>query len=460
MFQSLSNPFQHLDTEYKRITHFQTTGAYVPPESYHIGSRVGKKNSKKGVKAEMKQVTGQFIPLRYVLKKFFELPDVFKSTIQYMKDVQAESDVISNFVQCQRWKIISTKYFKNSDIVFPLIVYFDDWEPNNPLAPHSEKIGAVYVTVPCLPPECQSKLENIFVTLLFHSDDRKRYGNKKTFASLINELMFLETAGIDINITEGRKRIYFATGLLTGDNLGIHTMCGFVESFSAKFMCRFCKASKSLTEMQCIEDVTLLRNSQNYYNDLATENTRLTGIKEECIFHVVPSIDITEMPFVDQMHNCLEGVGHYSMIPILKHLLELEPLFLEMLNSRMSLFDYSPYDSLNKPPYIIPETLNKNKLKMTASEMLLFVRLFGIFVGDLVDENDEFWQLYLLLHDIFDIILAKKLPSNIGHVLQILVKEHNELYLKITRETLKPKHHFLVHYGRIFSHIGPFANVS
>lgn len=166
------------------------------------------------------------------------------------------------------------------------------------------------------------------------------------------------------------------------------------------------------------------------------------------------------MPFVDSMHDCLEGIGHYSMIAILKHFFRLDPLFLEMLNNRMYMFDYGSYDGLNKPPCITPEILDKNKLKMTASEMILFVRLFGIFIGDVIDENDEFWQLYLLLHDIFNIIQAKKLPSDIGDVLQVLVKENNELYLKISRERLKPKHHFLLHYSMIFNYLGPFANVS
>lgn len=459
MFQSLSNPFHHLRTEHKRIIHFQSTGAYIPPETYDIDCRMESKNTEDGVKIHMTQITGQHIPLRNVLKKFFELPDALNSTIQYMQNVHVESDTIYNFIQCQRWKTVTTK-FKKSDIVLPLIIYYDDWEPNNPLGPHSEKIGAVYATVACLPPECQSKLDNIFLTLLFHCDDRKHYGNKKTFSPLIDELIFLETTGIQVNIMAEEKKIYFVTGLLTGDNLGVHSMCGFVESFSANFMCRFCKVSKIVTEVQCIEDKSLLRTSENYYNDLAIKNTKLTGIKEECVFNVVPSINIIEMPFVDEMHDCLEGVAHYSMIAILKHFLQLDRLFLEMLNCRMSMFNYGPYDSLNKPPIIIPETLEKNKLKMTASEMILFVRLFGIFVGDVVHEKDEFWQLYLLLHDIFDIIQARKLPSNIGDVLQILIKEHHELYLKITRQTLKPKHHFLLHYSTIFTYIGPFANIS
>lgn len=442
MFKSLSNPFNHLSSEYKRMKYFKSTGAYIPPESYCIDSRVEKISTQQEVKLQMTQVTAQHIPLRLVLQKFFELPDVFNSTVQYMQELQATSDTIYNFVQCERWKCVTTKYFKKSDIVFPLLIYYDDWEPNNPLGPHLHKIGSVYVAIPCLPPECQSKLDNMFLALLFYSDDRKQYGNRKTFVPLITELTFLESKGIDINMTEKKQRIYFATGLLIGDNLGIHSMCGFVESFSANFMCRFCKASKFMTEMQCVEDPTLFRTSKNYYSDLAIQNVSLTGIKEECTFNSISSIDIAEMPFVDGMHDCLEGVGHYSMIPILKHLSRLDPLFLETLNYRMNLFHYGPYDNLNKPPCITFDTLNKNKLKMTANEMNVFVRLFGIFIGDMVDEKDQFWQLYLMLHEIFSIIMAKKLPSDIGHVIQILIKDHNELYIKNNWRKIETKTSF------------------
>jgi len=99
------------------MMHFQSTGAYIPPKSYYIDSRIEKKRSKQGVKPQMAQVTAQYIPFRHVLKKFFELPDAFSSTIQYMQELQAESHMIYNFVQCQRWKFITTKCFKKSDIV-------------------------------------------------------------------------------------------------------------------------------------------------------------------------------------------------------------------------------------------------------------------------------------------------------------------------------------------------------
>lgn len=34
---------------------------------------------------------------------------------------------------------------------------------------------------------------------------------------------------------------------------------------------------------------------------------------------------------------------------------------------------------------------------MTSSEILCFIRLFGVIVGDLVNEDNPYWQLYLLM---------------------------------------------------------------
>lgn len=93
-------------------------------------------------------------------------------------------------------------------------------------------------------------------------------------------------------------------------------------------MCQFCKASKFLSKTQCTEDhLTLIRNLENYYNDLTLENAKLTGIKEECIFNNIPSVKIIEMPFVDSMHDCLEEVGHYIMISVLRHFFQLDPFY-------------------------------------------------------------------------------------------------------------------------------------
>ena len=77
---------------------------------------------------------------------------------------------MENFVQGSLWRNKVKNNFADKT-VFPLFVYFDDYEINNPLWSHKtiHKLGAVYYSIPCLPPEVNSLIENIFVGGSFHS---------------------------------------------------------------------------------------------------------------------------------------------------------------------------------------------------------------------------------------------------------------------------------------------------
>ena len=101
----------------------------------------------------MKEVTGQFIPLLKVFKKFFELPDCLEDAIAYRDYLENEcsSGVLSNFMQSEAWKRKVQSYPPNS-IVFPVDSYYDECEPNRDLGPHGEILGCGYVSLPCLPP--------------------------------------------------------------------------------------------------------------------------------------------------------------------------------------------------------------------------------------------------------------------------------------------------------------------
>ena len=90
-----------------------------------------------------------------------------------------------------------------------------------------------------LPPELQSKVENIFLFLLFNSKHCSMFTNTITFKKAIEEIQFLEREGISITIRHETKQIYFVMTLLLGNNLGLHSVLVFVESFSANFFCRF-----------------------------------------------------------------------------------------------------------------------------------------------------------------------------------------------------------------------------
>lgn len=80
------------------------------------------------------------------------------------------------------WKDRIKLYPKKICIQF--FLYFDEFEINDPLKPHSCGIGAVLIN---LPTEYLSVLENVFPALFFKSEYTK-YGNNATFNILIDEI--------------------------------------------------------------------------------------------------------------------------------------------------------------------------------------------------------------------------------------------------------------------------------
>lgn len=75
---------------------------------------------------------------------------------------------------------------------------------------------------------------------LFYSQDRNEFSNRKVFQPFLNELLYLENVGLNIF---GQKMLFVAP-LILGDNLGINSVIGFQESFSANHFCRTCVLDK------------------------------------------------------------------------------------------------------------------------------------------------------------------------------------------------------------------------
>jgi len=101
-------------------------------------------------------------------------------------------NIVCSFVQGQLWKS-QVSYFGNK-IVFPIFIYFDDYETGNALGSHSgkNKLGAVYFSLPSIPQKLKSSLTNIYLFELFKSEDRKTFGNAAVFGKLISEIRVLK----------------------------------------------------------------------------------------------------------------------------------------------------------------------------------------------------------------------------------------------------------------------------
>lgn len=83
----------------------------------------------------------------------------------------------------------------------------------------------------------------------------------------------------------------------------------------------------------------------------------------------------------------------------------------------------------------------------------------GFLIGDLVPINDKYWELYLCIREILDIILKISVDSDDIHLLKVLIEEHHQMYLLLSKEKLKPKFH-MIHYPNILQPIGPLINIS
>lgn len=175
VFEDINTTFTNLNTEYKRIKYYTEKGSYIPPDEYVVGERLNDNRNKNTFSIIPINCTAQFIPTRHVLNIFFEMNDVRSDTLNYINEVKDCDSILTNFIQGSIWENKSKNYDKNQ-IILPIFLFFDDYEIGNPLGSHSSihKLGAVYLTVPCIPLHHQASLSNIILALLFHSSDRQK----------------------------------------------------------------------------------------------------------------------------------------------------------------------------------------------------------------------------------------------------------------------------------------------
>uniref|UniRef100_A0A1Y1N501 C2H2-type domain-containing protein n=1 Tax=Photinus pyralis TaxID=7054 RepID=A0A1Y1N501_PHOPY len=464
VFSDLLNVLEELGSEYLRFKYFTNLNTYIKPETFIIGEQpsLQKLRSRNDISNStamtFKKIEGQIIPLRKIFKLFLELPNIFQTIMSYMqKEMSLPPHLLSSVFQGQIWRNLVQKY-PNDKIILPLLIYFDDFECCNPLGSKAGvyKIGATYVSLACIPPELATLLENILVCCLFYSSDRTAFGNKKIFSKLMDELIFLETQGITINFNTKKINVYFTVVTVLGDNLGLNSILGFTESFQANNFCRICKSTKAESKTQFVEDPSQIRTEENYLQDVETLSA---GIKEPCIFNQLPNFSVARNTSCDIMHDILEGILRYEMAYLIDHLLTKKYFTLDNLNNRICYFNFAAVDIGNPLVEIKPEHIKKKYLIMSASQMLGFFSYFGILIADLVPEKDSCWELYTILYQIIDILLSRIISKQTIEYLEILIVEHHRLYCELFDQTLKPKHHFMIHYPTVILNLGPLRHI-
>lgn len=464
IFQIYSDPFKNYDSDKKRLRIYKNRGLYVEPEVCNI-NEASIAIMSGGNKVYFKSSITSMIhcPLRTSLTKIFQMNGLFEATIARMNKLKSQEGIRTNFIQGTLWKNQIKNFTKTDGIALPLFAFFDDIEPGNALGSHAgqNETGATYVTSPCFPENFSSKLESIIVSDIFLSRDRKTYGTDLIFKRLINDLEDLQENGIYITTLDKKVyKIYFITSLVLGDNKGMNSIFGFVESFTLTHCCRVCYAGAEEIKALCKEDTSLLRTKEKYESDVKHIDSSKTGIKWGTIFNRLIGFHLIDNISIDIMHDLFEGVANYVMAMIILRLLETNGRFsLEILNFILQRTNFA-FESSNVPLPISLEYLKKNKwLKMSASEMLFFTRYFGLMVGDLVSNDCEVWQLYIQLREIVHILTSPMITELDLLRVEGLITEHHTLYKKLFGD-LKFKFHILLHYVRIMRRNGPAIHTS
>lgn len=465
MFKNIQSPFKGLDTEWQRLKIFRSTGALISPEAIVVGAdtRFRIKNTNKTFDCE--EATIQYIPIYLVLKRFLELPSVLSQIKLYAEflSYQDSIDVVSNFIQGDLWGKI--KNVTDGKFILPLFIYTDDFETNNCLGSHAGsggKLTGVYGEIALMPPELKTKLDTMFLIQIFQSVDKKIFGNKAIFQRLIDDLKDLSENGIEVETTEGSEMVYFELGLFLGDNLAMHELLGFVTSFVATHPCRFCEITKPLLRTTASEIPGLIRTKKSYDNavELISGNQHVRGIISKCIWHDLPNFHAIENLSVDFMHDFIEGICKIELINVVQLLISLKLISDETINNRINAFYFGETCKQNKPPDISPDCIKNSNLKLSAGGCLCFMQHLGLFIGDLIPENNDVWQIYTSLNEIVYILSEKVHHRSTYELVGTLITEHLELYKKVVKKPFINKQHHALHYRRVLNLVGPVSNTS
>lgn len=151
----------------------------------------------------------------------------------------------------------------------------------------------------------------------------------------------MQRQGITLDINGVKMTVYFALGLVLGDNLALKSALGYVSSFRANHFCRFCKASRVQTESDCKLRPELQRKSEHYMQDVVAKNSSITGITELSVWNEIDYFSVYSNYSSDELHDIKFGVLKYAMGQIVHQYVIIRQTFtLRTFNERIDCFKY------------------------------------------------------------------------------------------------------------------------
>lgn len=404
-------------------------------------------------------VSYPLMPLAFQIKKFLELPKVLEKIQNYTFNIQTEGK-LNHFINGRLWKT-KLKAYDDGENVIPLFFYFDGAQINNALGSHT-KLGNemfIYYSFPTIPPAYISRLENIFCASLHPEHFNKKYGNERLYNNLIDELNRFAEQGIVLNIEGKNIKVFFVVGLIIGDNKEVSNVLDFGQA-AANYPCRFCRIQKEIMQTRAVEDKEILRNRENYSDDVMTADFTETGVHRDAVFNDLALFHVTESAGADTMHDLTEGMLHIHISKCLLYFIVEKKYFsLKTLNERKRNLNYGDAEKGNVSCDITMKHLRNMHLKMSSSELFCFAEHLPFMIGDLVLHSDNVWQFYLVTMKVFNLCYLPNYTEGDLRELEWEIEKMIDVYILLFDLSLKPKHHFMTHYPTLTRDFGPLRYI-
>lgn len=252
----------------RRKTFFEHNYPLVMPVEYHL---------------ESPGHTIMYVPILQMLQELFKNTDILSK----IREPNAEPGYYVSYRDGSHFQ--ENELLSTEDLHLAIQLYIDDLEIANPLGTSRKvyKLCAVYWVLANVPPKYRSAMHTIQLAVLAKVTDLQKCGYAAVLAPLLHDVHTLEEDGVFIeSVGQNVKGTIFC---VSADNLAAHGLGGFLESFRADYVCRFCMATSEefqATEVKKDEFVqrTKASHDQHVQNVLQNESSSSQfGVKGDCV---------------------------------------------------------------------------------------------------------------------------------------------------------------------------------
>lgn len=438
---------QSLKTDQKRKTVFKNNFNYVEPIQICLG------HNEAG-----KECFAQYIPIKETLKSLFQCESVWEQYKQVHSGIGCK-DILRDVWDGRT--VAENVFFQTEGSSLGLILYQDAFEVVNPLGSgrKKHKILAVYLTLADLMPHSRSNTDHIQLVLLCREHDLKYFGQDVIMVSLVEDLKDLELNGVTLSDGNVYKGTLCA---IVGDNLGSHSIGGFVENFSRSLhFCRYCE----ITREEFSADPLIrgkMRSVQSYSDHVQdAQSSSSGGVKFDSLFNKLKYFHVCQPGLPPCIgHDLFEGIVSSDLALYISHFVKVEKLLsYHLLNQRINQFKYLGKDANDKPCEVNPES---GKLGGHAVQNWCLLRMLPVLIGDKIENpgDNDIWQLVLQLREIVELICSPAISTGQIAYLRVIIDE----YLHCRKQAfpnrpLMPKHHYVSHYPELIVQFGPLIRL-